>query len=90
MFVCLQELTRVEHGNPLVELVVVGHGVELTALHLSKGRFALLTGFGVTRPIALPFSGAVLASKLWSAEKTQNFDSLSTFKRETAKEKRKT
>lgn len=59
-------LTWVSNRNPLVELIVVRHCVKLTAEHLSEGWFIALAGFCVTGPITLPFSGAVLASKLWS------------------------
>lgn len=59
-------LTRVSNRNPLVELIVVRHCVKLTAEHLSEGWFIVLAGFCVTGPITLPFSCAILASKLWS------------------------
>lgn len=59
------ELTRVNNRNPLVELVVIRHGVKLAAQHLSKRGLVVLTGFGVTRAVALPFSSAVLTSELW-------------------------
>lgn len=77
VFVCVQcwtlylrlwSLTWVSHRNPVVELIVVGHSVKLAAQHLSKGRLLVLAGLCVTSPVALPFSGAILASKFWSME----------------------
>lgn len=59
-------LTRVGNRNPLVDLIVIRHSVELAAQHLPKRGLVLLTGFGVACPITLPFPSAVLASKLWS------------------------
>lgn len=64
-----QTLTRVSNRNPVVELIVVGHRVELTAQHLSEGWFVVLTRFGVAGLITLPLSSTILASKLWSVRK---------------------
>lgn len=66
-------LTRVGNRNPLVDLIVIWHSVELAAQHLPKRGLVLLAGFGVARPITLPFPSAVLASKLWSIVKKKCF-----------------
>lgn len=58
------ELTRVGDGNPLVELVVIRHGVKLAAQHLPERGLVVLAGFGVTRAVTLPLPRAVLASEL--------------------------
>lgn len=58
------QLTRVGDGNPLVELVVIRHGVKLAAQHLSERGLVVRTGFGVARAVALPLPRAVLASEL--------------------------
>lgn len=57
-------LTTVGNGDPLVQLVVIRHGVELAAQHLSKGGLVVLAGSGVTRAVPLPFPRAVLTSEL--------------------------
>lgn len=61
-------LTGAKDGNPAVELVVVGHGVKLTAQHLPEGGFISLTRFCVAGPIALPLPCAVSAPELWPAK----------------------
>lgn len=55
----------------MIELIVVGHSVKLTAKHLSKGWFILQAGFCVTSPITFPFSSTVFATKLWSVENSE-------------------
>ena len=64
-------LTWTEHRKPAVELILVGDGVELAALHLPKRWCAWAAGVHVAQAVAFPFSGAVLASKLWSTSGTQ-------------------
>lgn len=59
----------VSHRHPLVELIVVGHGVKLAAQHLSKAGLILLAGLCVTSAITLPFPSAVFAPKHWSVGK---------------------
>ncbi len=66
VYVSFCVLTWVCNRNPLVELIVVGHSVKLTAQHLSKCRFVVLTGFCITGAITLPFPSAVFAPELWS------------------------
>lgn len=62
------QLTRVGDGNPLVELVVIRHRVELAAQHLPEGGPVVLTGLGVTRAVTLALPRAVLASELRPAD----------------------
>lgn len=58
-------LTCTEHRKPAVELVLVGDGVELAALHLPERRCTRAAGVHVAQAVAFPLSSAVLASELW-------------------------
>lgn len=54
----------------MVEFVLVGNGVKLTALHLPEGGRIWTAGVDVAQAIALPFPGAVFPAKLWSTQET--------------------
>lgn len=54
----------------MVEFVLVGNGVKLTALHLPEGGRVRAAGVDVAQTIALPFPGAVLPAKLGSTQET--------------------
>lgn len=55
----------------MVERILVGHRVELAALHLPKGWCIRAAGVDVAQAVALPLSRAVLPAKLRSAEETE-------------------
>lgn len=52
-------------GDPLIQLVVVWHGIKLAALHVSKRRLLLNTWHRVTHPVALTLTCTVLPAKCW-------------------------
>lgn len=54
----------------MVELILVGNGVKLTALHLPEGGHVWATGVDVAQTIAFPLPGAVLPAKLGSTQET--------------------
>lgn len=62
--------TWVEHREPVVEGVLVGHRVKLAALHLPEGRRARAARLDVAQAVALPLPRAVLPAKLRPADGT--------------------
>lgn len=54
----------------MVEFVLVGNRIKLTALHLTEGWQVFVTGADVTHAVAFPFSSAVVSSKLGSRKGT--------------------
>lgn len=54
----------------MVELILVGNGVKLTALHLPEGGHVWATGVDVAQAIAFPLPSAVLPAKLGSTQET--------------------
>lgn len=54
----------------MVEFVLVGNRIKLTALHLTEGWQVFVTRADVTHAVAFPFSSAVISSKLGSRKGT--------------------